>query len=437
MQFHVNEYAIEESSTLLPWNRERRARETSVASQPYYRIALGFVVGIVFGVMLAKIPASKEIESSTAASILEVPLEGKSHHKEKHGKGSTKKYGDKKHKTGDDDESPTLITSCEDGKYSKRTLKLAYELPFAALFTDNKGQHIYEASSVVLSTDGYAYAVCDSSWAISKFDDKLEPFSPNNIQIGDPAREVEDSDYEALFEIDDGSFYVVRESIKNSMESYHALIEHLDIHGDDYDVVEICPTEFSFEGDSKGFEGAIAVRDFNESLVILALCEGNHCSEEKKFDVGNGRVVAMRWEATPPIVNGTGPGCQWSTIRTIHLPKSITFRDYSAMSLEKATGRIAITSQEDSQLWIGRLKGQDEVTGLWDVDAIEFDDEDGKIYDFPKNDLCETVYCNIEGIHWINSEMVMAVSDKMKGSGKQHFRCFDKDQSVHVFVIPS
>ena len=34
--------------------------------------------------------------------------------------------------------------------YSKRTLQRAYELPFAALFTDNRGQNQYEASSVIV-----------------------------------------------------------------------------------------------------------------------------------------------------------------------------------------------------------------------------------------------------------------------------------------------
>lgn len=34
--------------------------------------------------------------------------------------------------------------------YSKRTLKKAYEMPFAALFVDNRGQKKYEASSVIV-----------------------------------------------------------------------------------------------------------------------------------------------------------------------------------------------------------------------------------------------------------------------------------------------
>jgi hypothetical protein len=53
-----------------------------------------------------------------------------------------------------------------------------------------------------------------------------------------------------------------------------------------------------------------------------------------------------------------------------------------------------------------------------------------------KNVNCEKVYCNIEGVEWLNDEMIVAVSDKMKGKGKQDFVCFDKDQSVHVFVLP-
>ena len=39
---------------------------------------------------------------------------------------------------------------CDDGVYSKRTLQRAYELSFAALFKDTKGQKKYEASDVIL-----------------------------------------------------------------------------------------------------------------------------------------------------------------------------------------------------------------------------------------------------------------------------------------------
>jgi len=101
-----------------------------------------------------------------------------------------------------------------------------------------------------------------------------------------------------------------------------------------------------------------------------------------------------------------------------------------------ATGRVAVTSQEDSSLWIGQLLGQDEKTGLWDIEKLAFDEDVGDVYYFPKNANCQTVYCNVEGVHFLNAEMVLTVSDKMKSKGKQDFRCFNKDQSVHVFVLP-
>jgi len=350
------------------------------------------------------------------------------------------------------------MSECEEGYYSKTTLKKAYELPFASLFVDNRGQKKYEASSVFI-VDNDAYAVCDNSWAISKFSTNLQPFTESNIQVGDPDRVPdEDSGYEAIF-YDNGNYYVVRESVlldgvnHTDLPSYHAVIEKLSMNADDYDVLESCSSEYEFEGDSKGFEGAISIRNKNNELVVLGLCEGNYCSEKRKFEKGNGRLVAMRYEK---VDDGSGVACRWSTIRIISLPKSAYFRDYSDISMD-ANGRVIITSQEESQIWIGQLRGQvpayeqmdtnaslydlfdvkdDVQASLWDIDNVEFDENQGVIYDFPKNDNCETVYCNIEGVDWLNSEMIIAVSDKMKSKGKQDFRCFDKDQSVHVFVLP-
>jgi hypothetical protein len=311
--------------------------------------------------------------------------------------------------------------------YSKRTLKMAYELPFHSLFKDTKGQKKFEASSVTVK-DGFAYAICDSSWSISKFGDELQPFGEKNVQIGDPSREEEDSGYEALF-IDNDIFYVVRESIQSTDKTYHAIIEELSLGEEAYEVVEQCPAEFEFEGDSKGFEGAIAVHDLNGTLTVLGLCEGNYCSESKKDDKGHGMVVAMQKG-----VSDDG-SCEWKTVTTISIPKTAFFADYSAMTMDKK-GKVAISSQEESQLWVGKLLGQNDA-GLWDILNIAFDpDHKDKLFDFPKNDQCATVYCNIEGVHWIGDDMILAVSDKMKSKGKQDFRCFDKDQSVHVFVLP-
>ncbi|GAX21750.1 hypothetical protein FisN_31Lh038 [Fistulifera solaris] len=367
--------------------------------------------------LLAKLENEGKLESI-------VPMEGVSHHNnEKRNKKKTKQHAKETKK--DDKKIEPIHWACEKGTYSERTLQLAYELPFIALFPDTLGQTKFEASSVVIHDD-YAYAVCDSSWSLSKFRTDLQPFSPDNVQIVSTkvhsSKKQDNSGYEALVQ-DAGFFYVVRESIQQRDKSFHAEIEQLQVNDQQYSAVNKQMTEFEFEGDSKGFEGAIAIHDQNDgALVILALCEANHCSEERKDDVGNGKLVAMK-------SNGT----VWTTLRIIDVPPSAAFHDYSAISI--LGDRVAITSQEESQVWIGRLKGLVE-DGLWDIDTIEFASDEETVYDFPKDNECETIYCNIEGIHWMNEYTLLAVSDKMKGRGKQDFRCFDKDQTAHVFVLP-
>lgn len=164
---------------------------------------------------------------------------------------------------------------------------------------------------------------------------------------------------------------------------------------------------------SKGFEGAVAIRDLKNELVVLGLCEGNYCSEERARDAGNGRVIVMK----KVVRDGS---CTWTTVRELNLPPSADFHDYSDISLDEH-GRVAVTSQEDSQVWIGQLTGRKD-DGLWDVDALEFADEDARVFDFPRDNKCKTVYCNIEGIQFIGEHMLLAVSDRMKSKGRQHFR---------------
>lgn len=193
-------------------------------------------------------------------------------------------------------------------------------------------------------------------------------------------------------------------------------------------MVRECKSEFVFEGDSKGFEGAIGFPDKDGELYILGLCEGNHCSQEKKNDVGNGRVILMKKND-----EGGGSDCLWETVRVVNIPKSAAFLDYSAIDIT-TEGRVAITSQEDSAVCLASALGISN--GIIDPDLFDFEDKDSSVMQFPKDGGCHTVYCNIEGIHWMNDDMLMAVSDKMKSKGRQDFRCHEKDQSIHAFVIP-
>lgn len=138
---------------------------------------------------------------------------------------------------------------CLDKHYTKRSVKKAYEMPFAALFEDTRGERKFEASSIFKHDDGYYYAICDNSWAISRFSSSLTPFSKDNVMIGDPSREKEEeSGYEAIFAHGE-TFYVVRESIKHDNSKYHAIIEELFVGEDDYEINAQCKCEFEFEGD--------------------------------------------------------------------------------------------------------------------------------------------------------------------------------------------
>lgn len=139
-------------------------------------------------------------------------------------------------------------------RYSMETLKTAYEMPFAALFEDTRGEKKFEASSVT-NVNGTFYAICDNSWSISKFASSLTAFSEQNIMIGDPNREEEDSGYEAIFHHSD-VFYVIRESVKHTNDTedetcYHAIIEELIVNpdGNDYEIKDQCRCEYEFEGD--------------------------------------------------------------------------------------------------------------------------------------------------------------------------------------------
>lgn len=201
-----------------------------------------------------------------------------------------------------------------------------------------------------------------------------------------------------------------------------------------------CPCEYAFTSGNKGFEGAVHV-DYKGTVVMMGLCEGNHCEGGRRGrEIGNGRIVLMTKQSQS---NETGEeGCVWKTINLLALPATAAFADYSAIAIIAASDpktnkilpnqyTLAVTSQETSQVWLGRLR-----TGSKD-DFSDWKLTDGVVYNFPRSGSgCEIEYCNIEGISFLDDNMLVAVSDKMKAGGKQHYRCLVKDQSIHTFVLP-
>ena len=129
----------------------------------------------------------------------------------------------------------------------------------------------------------------------------------------------------------------------------------------------------------------------NNEDYLLALCEGNKCKGgDKGRKPGGGRVLLFEKKKK-----------RWLHSRTVALPKTLPFVDYSGMSLD--SGRVAIVSQVNSMLWVGLL---DEANWTWH--------NEGQLYEFPRSNNGAVRYGNIEGVGWITSTRIVTVSDKRK-----------------------
>ena len=348
-------------------------------------------------------------------------------------------------------------------RYRDATLKTIHDAPVASLLTydELKGERKFEASDVIHLGD-YFYAICDSSWAVLRIHESQPLRSELNQHVGSPTMgyaEGESGFEGILYDPTASGLYVVRESVDISGDlvddarrlqglpavtddpSYHAVVMEIvlpppDEDGADYAVVEACPSEFLFDGDSKGFEGAASLRGADGVLYLLGLCEGNDCvSGDAGKTPGGGKVVVMKREDA----GGPTGGCYWKTVTTLDLPID-SFMDYSALALHKETQTVAITSQENAQVWVGTLAGGAD--GDFDPATAAFADGPGGsvVYDFPRDANCGLQYCNVEGLAWVEGggvgtpQVLVAVSDKMKKD--QPFTCLGKDQSFHLFGIP-
>ena len=227
---------------------------------------------------------------------------------------------------------PQTGAACaRDRMYTKRTLKALHDAPVGALLSYEAllGERKFEASDVISYGDHY-YVVCDSSWAILRVHKSMPLLSAANAQIGAPQDGYEegDSGFEALVhDATSDSIYVVRESVQAAPAgaggakavstraaraiagedddddaggaaasavswllsggqsaakeapagAYHAMVYQLGFEGGlttatNYSVVDACPSEMEFEGDSKGFEGATSIRGKDGTLYLLGLC---------------------------------------------------------------------------------------------------------------------------------------------------------------------
>jgi hypothetical protein len=286
------------------------------------------------------------------------------------------------------------------------TLKLVCERKISELMLSDIRNKRWEASGVLVK-DGSYFVVFDDRTEIARISADLLPNHGNELfGIAKGVTGYEGITYNAAKH----RYYLLVESRKHAGGCFKASIVE---YNDDFEYLRDRPVDFTFEGENKGFEAVAHVRR-NGKDYLLALCEGNKCKCGKKGrKPGGGRVQLFEKKKK----------C-WRHLRTIALPTSVPFVDYSGMSLHD--GRVAIVSQVNSMLWVGQF---DDVQWSWR--------DSGQLYEFPRFDDGSIRYGNIEGVGWVTARRVVTVSDKRKKSTQPDKSLSEKDQSVHIFDIPS
>jgi hypothetical protein len=285
-------------------------------------------------------------------------------------------------------------------------LDLVCESKICDLMTCAKPGERWEASGVLVK-DGNFFVVFDDRAGIGRFSADLRPNETNGL-FGLPHA---DFGYEGItYNPAKQRFYLLVEARKRSKGRYQAVIVEYD---NDFRYRKERPLDFTFESDNKGFEAVAHVRR-NDQDYVLALCEGNQCKcGSKGRQPGGGRIQVFEKKKK----------C-WAHAGTIKLPATVPFVDYSGMSLDQ--GRVAVVSQVNSMLWVGQF---DEAGWTWR--------DPGQLYEFPRSDDGRIQYGNIEGVGWLGPARIVTVSDRRKKKDQPDKRHSDKDQSVHLFDIPS
>ena len=195
------------------------------------------------------------------------------------------------------------------------------------------------------------------------------------------------------------NFYVVTESAQHN-GAYYPIISQYDASLN-LQSTAWAPFSFSSSNSNKAFEGVAWVRRNNDDY-LLGLVEGT------------GDIVVMQQS-----------GSSWTYVTTFTIPA--VFTDYSDIALYGS--QIAVTSQEDSRVWVGTLS-----SASWSVTGT------GTIYTFPTGSSSGVVgsgsyvlYGNVEGVSFMNDSTIVTCTDKVKSS-QPSYQSY-KDQSVQIFTL--
>ena len=275
------------------------------------------------------------------------------------------------------------------------------EAKFYQLFPGNTDADKFEASGVKY-VDGRFYVVFDNRTNIAAIPIALTISSSDNTLS---AGSLTNSNFEAITYDNIGTthFFVSDENEMHGAGYSPRLLEY------DAALTSIrdawAPYTFTEVDKNKGFEGLTWLRR-NSDDYLLGLCEGS------------GTIIVLKQN-----------GASWDYVTSFTIPANTGMTDFSDMDIA-ASGRVAITSQESSKLWIGQI----QPTSWAFVDT-------GVIYNFPTGDDngnigkgTNILYGNVEGVSFITDTKIVVCSDKMSNSqpSYQHY----KEQTISIFNLP-
>ncbi len=279
-------------------------------------------------------------------------------------------------------------------------LKIVHEVKFKKIIDGKEKMERYEASGVRY-TNGKFYVVFDNSSRVARVNTKLTKAK----LLGKERKNVgfEGMAYDPV----NREFYLVEESLEHKGKWNG----RLGVADEEFSLTsKKMWLDYGFESGNKGFEG-LAFLHKNNTDYLLALCEGNGCKAGREGGKpGGGRIQVFEKKKK-----------KWKRTAAIHLPETLSFTDYSGLDIS-ADNTLAVSSQESSALWIGKLD-----TDAWKTVGS------GRVYGFPKGRDGETLYCNIEGVSWISKDRLIVVSDAKKKS--QPKSCKMKEQSIHIVTF--
>jgi hypothetical protein len=278
-----------------------------------------------------------------------------------------------------------------------KKLELIREEKLYRLLPGRKKSSRLEASGVALSDASTALVVFDNLNWVARIDLSLEETPRNGLL---PAPSLGSGFEDIAIDQSQHKVFCLVESVEDFDGHLRGFVSEYDIEGK---FLQSTRLHTRFEKANKGFEG-LAHQWHGQDEWLYALCEGNLGTSAKR---GGGRIDVFT----------RGSDGNWEGLHQINLPKQAEFEDYSALAY--ANGQIAVASQASARLWVAQI---DEAKKMIVPGS-------GRRYRFPSKS-----YGNIEGIAWLSSDTIVAVSDRAKSN--QPDRCTKKDQSIHIFRIP-